>query len=156
MSKTDNKISKKNHFFEISLILFEGHSIFWNFFDLVWGLFQRLADPKGSKMHRNRRKWEMSKKSNYVKSCFLAWMRLIWELRSWKLVDSAQNFAAELLGHIDSPKRFKNAWKSKKTRNIEKSNLAKSWFSAWMRLMWELRSWKLVDSVQNFETKPLG
>ena len=43
-------------------------------------------------------------------------------------MESAQNFAAELLGHIDSPKRFKNAQKSKKTRNIEKVKPCKIMF----------------------------
>ena len=42
-------------------------------------------------------------------------------------MDSAQNFAAELLGHV-SPQRSKNAWKSKKTRNIEKVKLCKFTF----------------------------
>ena len=43
-------------------------------------------------------------------------------------MDSAQNFAAELLGQIDSPKRFTNARKWKKTRNIEKVEPCKIMF----------------------------
>ena len=40
----------------------------------------------------------------------------------------AQNFAAELLAQVVSPKNIKNVWKSKKTRNIEKVKPCKIMF----------------------------
>ena len=43
-------------------------------------------------------------------------------------MDSAQNFAAELLEQVVSPERFKNAWKSKKMRHIGKVKPCKIMF----------------------------
>ena len=44
------------------------------------------------------------------------------------MVDSAQNFAAELLEQVLSPKRFKNTWKLQTMRNIGKFKICKIMF----------------------------
>ena len=43
-------------------------------------------------------------------------------------MDSAQDFAAELLEQVLSPKRFRNAWKSQIMRNIGKVKICKITF----------------------------
>ena len=99
----------------------EGHSI-WKF----PGTFQ--IELKKKYNLALKRKYNLVKYPKWCKSLFWAWTGRISELRTWKLVDSAQNFVAELLGHVLSPKRFKNVWKSKKMRNIGKVKPCKIMF----------------------------
>ena len=72
------------------------------------------------------------------------------------MVDSAQNFAAELLGHIDSPKRFKNVWKSKNTQNVGKVKPCKIMFFGLSEAYMRAQELKIGGFGTEFRDEAIG